>query len=295
MEDATFLFDKELRGAVEDIVVGGGPFFGDIQWRIASLPIKVGGVRVVLSSRGSLVCFCGFQSSVLCVARSYIGDSGVCGMDVDFDNSLDGLREMIPTLNFSNFTSKDTVPPKAQHVLASVLFSKIGKDMEVNFQLTPRQKAVFGCLQTTHAKDFLLSIPIEGLGQHMSSVEYRTILKYRLVIPLFPADEVCPVCRKACLDRFWEHAVHCRELPGFKYRHNFVCDVLFYVCKRAGVSVKGRSTPRSAGILVYGWVGGKHACVDLTGVSPLVGLIDHRGFYCRTCGPQSCFKQSGKT
>ncbi|MCH86851.1 auxilin-like protein, partial [Trifolium medium] len=24
--------------------------------------------------------------------------------------------------------------------------------------------------------------------------------------------------------------------------------------------------------MVYGWVGGKHACVDLTGVSPLVGL-----------------------
>jgi hypothetical protein len=26
-------------------------------------------------------------------------------------------------------------------------------------------------------------------------------------------------------------------------------------------------------ILVYRWVGGKHACVDLTGVSPLVGLM----------------------
>jgi hypothetical protein len=24
--------------------------------------------------------------------------------------------------------------------------------------------------------------------------------------------------------------------------------------------------------MVYGWVGGKHACVDLTGVTPLVGL-----------------------
>ncbi|MCI75011.1 hypothetical protein A2U01_0096277, partial [Trifolium medium] len=31
------------RGAVEDIVVGGGPFFRDLQWRVASLPIKVGG------------------------------------------------------------------------------------------------------------------------------------------------------------------------------------------------------------------------------------------------------------
>ncbi|MCI03397.1 auxilin-like protein [Trifolium medium] len=93
------------------------------------------------------------------------------------------------------------------------------------------------------------------------------------------------VCRKACLDRFGEHAVHCREIPCFKYRHDFVRDVLFDVFKRAKISVKketpvnfltdpleGRSTLRPADVLVYGWVGGKHACVDLTGVSPLVGL-----------------------
>ncbi|PNX63430.1 auxilin-like protein [Trifolium pratense] len=35
---------------------------------------------------------------------------------------------------------------------------------------------------------------------------------------------------------------------------------------------EGRSTLRPTDVLVYGWTGGKHACVDLTGVSPLVGL-----------------------
>jgi len=33
-----------------------------------------------------------------------------------------------------------------------------------------------------------------------------------------------------------------------------------------------RSTLRPADVMMYRWVGGKHACVDLTGVSPLVGL-----------------------
>lgn len=124
----------------------------------------------------------------------------------------------------------------------------------------------------------------------MSPMEYRTILKYRLMILLFSVDEICPVCRKACLDSFGEHAVHCKELPGFKYRHDFVKDVLFYVCRRSGISAKkeahvnfltdpsdGRSTLRPADILIFGWAGGKHACVDLTGVSPLVGLSS-RGF-----------------
>ena len=60
----------------------------------------------------------------------------------------------------------------------------------------------------------------------MSPIEYRAILKYRLMIPLFPVDEPCPVCHKAVLDKFGEHAIHCKELPGFKYRHDLVRDVL---------------------------------------------------------------------
>ncbi|PNX61115.1 auxilin-like protein, partial [Trifolium pratense] len=59
-----------------------------------------------------------------------------------------------------------------------------------------------------------------------------------MMIPIFHVDEVCPVCRKACLNRFGEHAVHCRELPCYKYRHDLVRDVFFDVFKRAGVSVK---------------------------------------------------------
>ncbi|GJT78541.1 hypothetical protein Tco_1045266 [Tanacetum coccineum] len=164
------------------------------------------------------------------------------------------------------------------------------KDMEVRFDMTVRQKAVFECLRVPHAHDFLLAIPIDGLGQHMSPMEYRTILKYRLMIPLFLVDAICPVCRKACLDSFGKHVVHCKELPGFKYRHDMVRDVLLDICRHTEISVKkeapvnfltdpsdGRSTLRPADVLVFGWVEGKHACVDLTGVSPLVGLSS-RGF-----------------
>jgi hypothetical protein len=35
---------------------------------------------------------------------------------------------------------------------------------------------------------------------------------------------------------------------------------------------EGRFSLRPADVLVYGWVGEKHACVDLSGVSLLVGL-----------------------
>jgi hypothetical protein len=81
---------------------------------------------------------------------------------------------------------------------------------------------------------------------------------------------------------FGEHAVHCRELPDFKYRHDLVRDVLFDIFRCAEISVKkeapvnfltypqeGRLTLRPSDGMVYGWVGGKHTCVDLTGVSSL--------------------------
>ncbi|GJT00938.1 hypothetical protein Tco_0822107 [Tanacetum coccineum] len=84
----------------------------------------------------------------------------------------------------------------------------------------------------------------------MSPVEYRTILKYHLMIPLFPVDEICPVCRKTCLDSFGEHAVHCKELPGFKYRHDMVRDVLFDVCRRARISAKKEAPLNTGKILV---------------------------------------------
>ncbi|KAI3506918.1 hypothetical protein L1887_21559 [Cichorium endivia] len=192
----------------------------------------------VLGYRGFLIRFCSLKGPILGFTIPHFRNSGICGMDTDYYSALDRLRDTIPDFDCSGFTNKDTAPPKSQKTLASALFSKIVKSMEVDFDMTFTQKAVFECLRAPHAQDFLLAIPIDGLGQHMSPVEYRTILRYRLMIPLFPVDEICSVCRKACLDSFGEHAVHCRELPGFKYRHDMVSDVLFDVCWRAEISIK---------------------------------------------------------
>ncbi|KAL8165980.1 hypothetical protein V2J09_007479 [Rumex salicifolius] len=37
--------------------------------------------------------------------------------------------------------------------------------------------------------------------------------------------------------------------------------------------LEGRSTLRPIDVLISGWVNGKHACVDLTEVSPLAGIV----------------------
>ncbi len=285
IEEASLLFDQGLREAVEGLVVCGGPFFGDLQWRLATLPLKLGGLGLYSAIEASTYAFVASRAQSWVLQDHILRDSGLRGLDPDFSEALDNLRIKVPSIELLNLSNKDTVPPKIQHTLANALFRQIVEKMEGDFSMTQRQKAVFKCLQAPHAQDFLLAMPIDGLGQHMSPVEYRSILKYRLLIPLFPSDEVCPVCRKACLDSFGEHALHCRELPGFKYRHDLVRDILADICRRAGISVKkeapvnfltdpleGRSSLRPADVLIFGWIGGKHACVDLTGVSPLAGF-----------------------
>nr|GEV08505.1 putative reverse transcriptase domain-containing protein [Tanacetum cinerariifolium] len=177
--------------------------------------------------------------------------SAVDLMNDDYISALACLRDTFPSFDFSGFTNKDTALFKAQQTLTNVLFSEIVKDIEVHFDMTMRQKAVFKCLCAPHAPNFLLAILIDGIGQHMSPVKYRIVLEYRLMIPLIPVDAIFPVCCKACLDSFGEHVVHCNELPRFKYRHDMVRDVLLDI-----------------------W---NHVCVDLTRVSPLVGLSS-RGF-----------------
>ncbi|CAK8543438.1 unnamed protein product [Lathyrus sativus] len=136
--------------------------------------------------------------------------------------------------------------------------------MDIKFNMTTKQKVVFSCLQAAHAQDFLLVIPIDELSQHMPVVEYHNILRYRLIITLFPFDEVCPICCKACLNTFGEHTIHCREIPSFKYQHDLVMDDFFDIFQRVGVSVmknasrnfltdpyEGISTLSATNVLVY--------------------------------------------
>ena len=70
--------------------------------------------------------------------------SGVSGMDSDLDRALADLRAIIPDFDLSGFANKNTVPPTAQHALASALFSNIVQEMEVRFSMTCRHKAVLG-------------------------------------------------------------------------------------------------------------------------------------------------------
>ncbi|MCI49878.1 hypothetical protein A2U01_0071122, partial [Trifolium medium] len=101
----------------EDIVVGGGPYFGDLQWRVASLPIRDGGLGLYSAVEAASYAFVASRAQTWVLQDHILRDSGISGMDSDFDIALDILRNMLPAFDFSSFANKDTVPHKAQHAL----------------------------------------------------------------------------------------------------------------------------------------------------------------------------------
>lgn len=73
------------------------------------------------------------------------------------------------------------------------------------------------------------------------------------------------VCCKTCLDAFRVHTVLCKKLLSFKYMHDFVRDVIFYIFRWARASMKkeaplnfltdpqeGKLTLKPIDMLMYG-------------------------------------------
>ncbi|GKA07808.1 hypothetical protein Tco_0687032 [Tanacetum coccineum] len=180
-----------------------GSFFGDFQWRLASLPIRFGGLGLCSAEDVSTYAFVASRAQSWSLQDHILQGCGIDGADSDYGYALDRVRMSLPEFDLS--------------------------------------------------------------GQHMSALEYRTVSLRTANDPLFPVDSLAPVAAKDCLDSFGEQAVHCKDYAGFKYRHDLV----------GNYPLEGRSTLRPSNIHVFEWVGGKHACVDLTGVSPLVGLRDN--------------------
>lgn len=79
---------------------------------------------------------------------------------------------------------------------------------------------------------------MEGLRQWMTLVEYRATFCCCLMIPLDADGGICPVCKTSPLHAFGDHASHSRHYPGFQYKHDHVCEILFNVVLRVGIPLK---------------------------------------------------------
>ena len=76
------------------------------------------------------------------------------------------------------------------------------------------------------------------------------------------------------MDIWGDHVVHCFSEIGAKFRRNLVRDMLVDICCKAGISVRKEAPMgfcsevgknlRPADLLLFNWLNGKDACVDVT-------------------------------
>nr|GEW00056.1 putative reverse transcriptase domain-containing protein [Tanacetum cinerariifolium] len=83
------------------------------------------------------------------------------------------------------------------------------------------------------------------------------------------------------MDQWGDHAVHCSSEVGVKFRHNLMYDILVDICSEVGIIVR-KEDPigflsedgkdlRPADLLLFNWLQGKDACLDVTDISPFAG------------------------
>ncbi|GJX74400.1 hypothetical protein Tco_0312995, partial [Tanacetum coccineum] len=77
------------------------------------------------------------------------------------------------------------------------------------------------------------------------------------------------------MDKWGDHAVHCSSEVGVKFRHNLVHDIIVDICSKVGIMVRKEAPMgfrsgdgkdlRPADLLLFNWLQGKDACLDVTG------------------------------
>lgn len=172
---------------------------------------------------------------------------------------------------------EDVAPVHSMSSLATIYFDIVVSSMPTSFKMTDRDRELWQCNRDQHAQDFLLAIPIEGLGQKIGPRHFSAILKYRLGIPFFEEDGVCPSCSSA-MDKFGDHAVHCKNDLGLKFRHDLLREIIADICYRLGVPARkevdlGLISDNGSGIIpadimVYNWDNGRDVYFVVTVVSP---------------------------
>ncbi|GJX08356.1 hypothetical protein Tco_0196288 [Tanacetum coccineum] len=180
------------------------------------------------------------------------------------------------------FVTTCTSAPQMMKNLAKCYFGVIEKDLVSKYSLSPRHVSILSCIRAPHAQDFLFTIPIDGLGQRMNHRQFHSVLCYRLSVPMFFEGSLCPSCNAHRMDQWGAHAVDCSSEVGVKFRHNLVRDILVDICSKVGIMVRKEAPMgflsddgkdlRPSDLLLFNWLQGKDACLDVTCISPFAGM-----------------------
>ena len=302
LEDAAIRFDHVILLALRWIIVGDGPSFGSFHQRLATLPVSMGGLGVLLPTDIRRFAFCASALSSLNIQQAILGAPAIssaqdipqsvqdcllsAGHHIAGPNAIAFNQEVIQ----KSFDPHAAAPPfNTQLFMARAYFESKKSNLLNDPYITSKSLAVRrkfkGIIDSNSVEGtsaWLFALPNGGLKQEMSTLEFQAAVSLRLLIPQFSPGSKC--CQRTCtayMDIYGYHALNCRG--HFLTRHNTVRDALFDLMiygrfnpvKDADVMCLGHRSDRPtalrpADLLIAGDGYFDRNCVDVTIVSPIV-------------------------
>ncbi|GKB10555.1 hypothetical protein Tco_0844478 [Tanacetum coccineum] len=137
--------------------------------------------------------------------------TGIVSPGLIFDDALSVFNKSVETDLLGN--PSEIAAPKLMKKMADIYFTRVTKNAESTFSLSPRQIALWTSQKEDHTSDWLRTVPISGLGETMNACSR-----------VFPGDI------------YGDHVVSYAGIIGIKHRHNVVRDTLIDICYRFGIS-----------------------------------------------------------
>jgi hypothetical protein len=284
-------FEQEIIGALRQIVVAGGPYFGDFQIRLSALPVSLGGLGIQLPSHVLHFAYCSSALASFDLQQSILrwDDRSVPTPVLELVTTFSNLVHPEVQADAVQLSSNILLPHKnLQLYMARVFFESERRRLLLHPYISSKDQCTrrrfLGILESTTTKlasAWLFALPNGGLCQRMTPLEFMAAVSLRMLMPQFNLGAACQ--QKSCgvpMDIYGYHAMLCNgHLLG---RHNLVRDALydlmvkarFHPIKDAQVTCLGNrheqlSNFRPADLLVAGDDFEKD-CIDITVVSPIV-------------------------
>jgi hypothetical protein len=242
--------ERLLRDTLKSIVTGGGPGFGEFQFRLSTLPVCDSGLGIYNPADIGYFAYISSVSQTKDL-QDLILDNPDIGLPVEFQT----FRQLfIDTFN----NKKDIALPQFTQSKLADIFFKVRREMvlndlyitQQNSELQHKFLAALESSRQPHASAYLFAIPNPGFNQVMSPKEFRADMALRLLMPKFSGILICNKerCGKP-MDLHGYHAINCRG--SFFARHEIVVKALHSLAFEAGIQSQIGAPVQCLGVSSY--------------------------------------------
>lgn len=250
-------FDKSLRTAVSRITNAD---LTDLQWKQASLPIRMGGLGVRRVASLALPAFLASAASTLPIQSSILASTNA--MEDNYISSFVAKWQAVT----GRVIESSALPVK--QALWDQPCVQLDKEEVENALTDMEQKARLLAVSAPHSGDWLVALPLTSCGLRLDDEAVRVAVSLRLGVSL-GAPHTCRC--GAAVDARGLHSFVCKKAPGRIARHQQLNDMVTRTLISAGVPATKEPIgllrtdgKRPDGMTLIPWQDGKLLVWDVT-------------------------------